>query len=449
MDNPVTITSRPYDWLKQISPALLEKDSVPLLGFPPEFPWEQFSAKMAELLKLDDLVIKPMSLLEWRNEADLSSGLGDQASLLQFSVAPLTGNLYWMMAQDDIAFLMSMLLTHQSQPPILLDADFQQGFYNYLALETLHVISQVNFDKGLTGHLLQNTSKPDLPVLCCDIGITVQQKTIWGRLLLSSELQRSWKERYGRRTLSPSSLSSNLSLITHMEIGRVAMTLTEWSEVALGDFIRLDSCSAEPYKEGSAVLTINGTSLFRAKIKEGKVEILERSLYQEVDETMGKEIPDDETEEEISSFEDFEDEDEDFEDEDEDEDADEDDWEEEEAIKEKWPPPPELPQRSSREKMAAEQQVQKESLEEEKEDNNLETDKEVSPLAEIPVSIVVEVGRFQMSVQKLLELQPGNLLELNVRPEDGVDLVVNGQRIAKAELLRIGEVLGVRILDKG
>ena len=68
---------------------------------------------------------------------------------------------------------------------------------------------------------------------------------------------------------------------------------------------------------------------------------------------------------------------------------------------------------------------------------------------EIPLSIVIEVGRLQMSVQKLLDLQPGNLLELNVRPETGVDLVVNGRRIGKGELLRIGEVLGVRILDIG
>ena len=45
----------------------------------------------------------------------------------------------------------------------------------------------------------------------------------------------------------------------------------------------------------------------------------------------------------------------------------------------------------------------------------------------IQLNVIVEVGRLQMSVQKLMELQPGNLLELDVHPENGVDLVVNGK----------------------
>lgn len=68
---------------------------------------------------------------------------------------------------------------------------------------------------------------------------------------------------------------------------------------------------------------------------------------------------------------------------------------------------------------------------------------------DIPLTVVVEVGRIQISVQKLLELQPGNLLELDVHAENGVDLVVNGKAIGKGELLKIGDALGVRILDKG
>lgn len=72
-----------------------------------------------------------------------------------------------------------------------------------------------------------------------------------------------------------------------------------------------------------------------------------------------------------------------------------------------------------------------------------------SPIQEIPLSVVVEVGRLQMSLQKLTELQPGNVLELNVRPENGVDLVVNGRCVARGELLLLGDALGVRVLDIG
>jgi len=68
---------------------------------------------------------------------------------------------------------------------------------------------------------------------------------------------------------------------------------------------------------------------------------------------------------------------------------------------------------------------------------------------EISVNVIIEVGQLKMNVQKLIELQPGNLLELGIHPEKGVDLTVNGRRVAKGELLRIGDTLGVRILELG
>lgn len=68
---------------------------------------------------------------------------------------------------------------------------------------------------------------------------------------------------------------------------------------------------------------------------------------------------------------------------------------------------------------------------------------------EIPLSIVVEVGRLKMSMQTLMDLKPGNLVELDVMPESGIDLVVNGSRVAKGELLQVGDNLGIRILELG
>jgi type III secretion system YscQ/HrcQ family protein len=78
----------------------------------------------------------------------------------------------------------------------------------------------------------------------------------------------------------------------------------------------------------------------------------------------------------------------------------------------------------------------------------LEKTQPVSP-SEIPMSVVVEVGRIKMNMKKLMELQPGNVIDLDVNPEDGIDLTINGRCVAKAELLRVGETLGVRILDIG
>lgn len=74
---------------------------------------------------------------------------------------------------------------------------------------------------------------------------------------------------------------------------------------------------------------------------------------------------------------------------------------------------------------------------------------EVIKPEELSLTIVVEVGRIQVSVQKLMELQPGNVLDLSVYPENGVDLIVNGRCVGKGELLKVGETLGVRVLDIG
>jgi len=66
---------------------------------------------------------------------------------------------------------------------------------------------------------------------------------------------------------------------------------------------------------------------------------------------------------------------------------------------------------------------------------------------EISFPLSIEVGRLNVSMEKLLQLQEGNLLELSVSPESGVDLIVNGKCIGKGELLKIGDNIGVRILQ--
>ncbi len=105
---------------------------------------------------------------------------------------------------------------------------------------------------------------------------------------------------------------------------------------------------------------------------------------------------------------------------------------------------------------------EEEDLEEEYEEEEEEAAVEEAPVAaaeapseeilsadKIPFSVVVEAGRVQLSMQQLMELKPGNLLEMNLQPESGVDLVINGKKVGRGELVRIGDTLGVRVLEKG
>lgn len=78
-------------------------------------------------------------------------------------------------------------------------------------------------------------------------------------------------------------------------------------------------------------------------------------------------------------------------------------------------------------------------------DDNLE---QVEPLlGDIPMVLVVELGRVQLTADEVVRLRPGQIIELGRSPVDPVDLVVNGKLVAKGELVEIDGALGVKLLN--
>jgi type III secretion system YscQ/HrcQ family protein len=92
------------------------------------------------------------------------------------------------------------------------------------------------------------------------------------------------------------------------------------------------------------------------------------------------------------------------------------------------------------------EEAQEEEQEEEPPaDDNLE---QAAPLlGDIPMILVVELGRVQLSADEVIRLRPGQLIELGRSPVDPVDLVVNGKLVAKGELVEIEGSLGVKLLN--
>jgi flagellar motor switch protein FliN/FliY len=74
---------------------------------------------------------------------------------------------------------------------------------------------------------------------------------------------------------------------------------------------------------------------------------------------------------------------------------------------------------------------------------------EVVAIKELPLFVTVELARLKMSLDKLMHLNPGNTLELPIHPDQSVSLTVNGQKVGRAELVYLGENLGLRILEIG
>jgi len=293
----------------------------------------------------------------------------------------------------------------------LINSQFVTGLLAYVSVEALHHLEKNTFFDGFLLRYLSDDSLPSARALGVDIQMKAYGETLTCRLLLPETFRKNWVTHFLER---PKHLSKEnrdtLEVLCALEAGRIYRDLKEWKEIQTGDFVPIENCQVDPEtKTGSLNLTIGRKTLFRVRIKDKSLKILEQIIYQEEPLSM-----DDETE--FST---------------------------------------ELPGEAEplNESQAESEEINMidDSLEEAEEEGVLV--KEEVPVLEtinkVPLSISVELTRFKMTCGKLLQLKPGNFLELNLQPEKPVDLVVNGKKIAEGELVRIGEVLGVRILNIG
>lgn len=65
----------------------------------------------------------------------------------------------------------------------------------------------------------------------------------------------------------------------------------------------------------------------------------------------------------------------------------------------------------------------------------------------VEMEVTAELGRARMTVKKLLELLPGNIVELDRSAGAPADLLVNGRMIARGEVVVIDENFGIRITE--
>jgi len=66
-------------------------------------------------------------------------------------------------------------------------------------------------------------------------------------------------------------------------------------------------------------------------------------------------------------------------------------------------------------------------------------------LGEIPVEVVVELGRLRMVLRDLAALSENDVLELDQPLDRPLELVVGGRRLAQGELMMVGDRVALRI----
>jgi len=89
-------------------------------------------------------------------------------------------------------------------------------------------------------------------------------------------------------------------------------------------------------------------------------------------------------------------------------------------------------------------------LEELTEDNTPITQEEkrkLDTILDIPVTISMEVGRTNISIRNLLQLNQGSVVELDRVAGEALDVLVNGTLIAHGEVVVVNDKFGIRLTD--
>ncbi|MDP1835216.1 MAG: type III secretion system cytoplasmic ring protein SctQ [Chlamydiales bacterium] len=393
-----------YNWLKVLEPELVHIQDLSATGGPEAFSWEGLSTQLAQRFEMSDLEIHtgPAS---WHTEKELASLLGRGPWAINFALSALPGQAAWVMSEKDVAILMAALLTKKHEPLDYSDKGFQKGFFRFVGIALTNALADLGFQGDYALSVLDSEELPSGTAMSLEVDLNLLGIELKGHLVASEDLVKDWKKRFvtsGRIARFSSEAAQNLEVTVHFEAGKLTLPVRELEKVHPGDFLILDTCTVLPGEDkGRVTMSVRGVPIFRGMLKETKVKVLEYPLYHPTETPMSSKDEEFDFEDDMNTDVDLE--------------STTDEGSDDEAAA---PTPASGPALGDRAK-------------------------------DIPVTVTVEVGRIQMRLEKLMQLQPGQLLELEVNPEEGVDLVVNGKCIGRGELLKLGEALGVRVLELG
>jgi flagellar motor switch protein FliN len=380
-------STAPYFWVRKITDELQTHDCVPLFGNAPGFDWNRFSSQIsARFGTPQPLLFKPKAS-SWKSSKELKENLDSEFIVLSLKVGPLNGSAFWIMSKEAIKRFTSWMINGQAKSPALSSDILAEGYYRYLALQVMDSLSLMEPLQKVPLILSESTDLPTNDAFCIDVEIEFEKHSSWGKLIIDSTLQSSWVQHFSSEPATIREKTAEITEVTvGVKVGSSTLSQEEWKNLKKGDFLLLDQNSLDVRKHtGAAYLTLGDTSLFQVKIKQNKMQLLDYAFIHE--ETMPNNKPIEKTplDEEMTQF------------------------------REELPP----------------------------------AEEKTMPLKELPLHVTVELARLQITLDKLMKLSPGNIIELPLHPDQAVKLTVNGQLVGFAELIHLGETLGVRILSLG
>lgn len=68
-------------------------------------------------------------------------------------------------------------------------------------------------------------------------------------------------------------------------------------------------------------------------------------------------------------------------------------------------------------------------------------------ILDVSLQVTVEVGRTRMTIQDLLQLGQGSVVELDKLAGEPLDIYINGKSVARGEAVIVNDKFGVRLTD--
>lgn len=76
-----------------------------------------------------------------------------------------------------------------------------------------------------------------------------------------------------------------------------------------------------------------------------------------------------------------------------------------------------------------------------------EKDRKLDLLMDLSLSVAIELGRTNMMIRDILDLQRGSVVEFEKLASEPVDVLVNGKKMAEGEVVVIEKHFGIRITN--
>jgi len=375
-----------FNWSDYITDRLAESFDLPSKAI--ELPASEIEEALAKALHAGSLRLgsdSPAPASQQQAAELIGSGLSGSIYLPVFGAAAT-----WILSESALRTLFAQLLRKTLGPDESLAPDLAHAIQNVLAAQALEAAARAGF-AAAEGALIQQSAPPTESGALYPLTCTIDETKVPFQLFVPYSLLTKLEKKPSRPT--PEQMHSWKTQIA-LEVGSVNLLLSDLKTLNHGDCLVLDRCTLDPTTyHGTLTFTLKGKALFRAKFKDRECKLLDYP-FDAIGATPMDEINPDEmnpNEEEIPTTA---------------------PWVEEEA--------------------AAEPVEQAKAT--------------LSP-DQIPLEVKVELGHIEMNAARLAELAPGQVLDLGIRPEQGVECTVGGKRVAKGLLVKIGEMIGVRITE--